>query len=135
LPKLKIFGLLMSGLLGVSVLITAANSCLSPRAETEVQREELLVTDQEWVLQFDITNRESEDKVYLIRIEFQDRLSEERILVSSGKTYKYTHHIARTPESTGNLEIEIFKQGENDPLETTTYYLPGKGSAKSPGEQ
>ncbi len=81
---------------------------------SEVARESLLETKDEWIIQFDIVNREDKDTKYNIKVLVGGRQYNEEFLVQDGGVYAYIHHIPRS--LAGQVNIAIYKEGEDTPL-------------------
>ena len=90
---------------------------------SEVSRESLLETEDEWILQFDIINREGKDSKYTIQVTVAGEQHGDQFLIQDGSVYTYIHNIRRDRVGTGEVSVAIYKEGEATPFEQGTYYL------------
>lgn len=95
----------------------------SEQRYSEVLREGLLQTKDGWVFQFDIVNHEGKDTNYSIKVLLGDRQYKEECLIQASGVYTYIHHIPRYIAGPGQVNVSIYKEGENTPWEQGTYYL------------
>jgi len=124
MPKLKIFYVLsliiVAGLL-VSIVF------LIPQGEkegSEVQRDQLLGKEDEWIIQFDIINNEVEDVNYTINVYLNEELyNTHEVLVRQGRTFTYIRHIYREIFQGGEVTFAVYKEGQSAPFEETTYFV------------
>lgn len=123
---LKLRGFYVLSLLIVAALLVTI-VLLVPRAESkfsEVQRDQLLEKEDEWVIEFDIINNEDHDINYTINVLLNGELSYTHpVLVRSGRRFRYIRHIYRETFDEGNVTFVVYKEGESVPIEETTYFV------------
>lgn len=90
---------------------------------SEVQKEQLLQTESEWIIQFDIINHEGRDQNYTINVLVGEKLYTDIILIRDGAKFSYIQHIRRDMITVGDVSFTIYKEGEATPFEQVTYYL------------
>jgi hypothetical protein len=123
--RLRILYILSLVVLGALLV----NAVLRPMATggkySEVQREGLLETDVGWVLQFDISNYEGEDKDYTVNVSVDGQLSTVTTSIKNGGTFTYIRDIHEDMLDCRRCQVYIAvkKQGEEIPFEEATYYL------------
>jgi hypothetical protein len=88
-----------------------------------VSRESLLETENGWILEFVIINREGKDTNYAINVFVDGKLYTDKILIVDGGAYTYIYHIYRAKLTEGEVSVTIYKEGEDTPFEQMTYYL------------
>ncbi|MFC2059236.1 hypothetical protein ACFLTS_06350 [Chloroflexota bacterium] len=110
----------MAGLL-VSIVF------LIPQGEKEgreVQRDQLLEKDNEWIIQFDLINNEDEDINHTINLYLNTELYNTMpVLVRTGRTFTYIRHIYREISQGGAVIFAVYKEGQSAPFEETTYFV------------
>jgi len=123
MPKLRIVYIVSLVILGVLTVFTV----FRPMAQTEefstVQRESILETEEEWIVEFNILNHEGEDQRYIITVVIGDEQYSQKVLIEDGKSFTYIHHIYRDRVTDGCATFTIYKEGEETPFEQATYYL------------
>ena len=90
---------------------------------SEVQKEQLLQTEDAWIIEFKIMNREGEDKNYTITGLIGDKSYSENVLIPDGRRFTHIHHIYPDRIIGGKVSFAIYKEGEDIPFEQITYYL------------
>ncbi len=116
-----ILSLIILGLLLISVFF---QPFAASKEYSTVQKEQLLKTDDGWIIQFDLVNREDNDVGYLIRCLAGENASyQEPVLVPAGGIYTYSRHIRADKVAAERLKMTILRGGEKLPFEETTYYL------------
>jgi hypothetical protein len=92
---------------------------------SEVTRQALLQTGDEWILQFQVGNHEGRDIEYRIIVTIGGNRFVDHFMVKDGGLYTYTHHINKTGAAGGGITCQIFKEGEERPLAENSYSLTG----------
>lgn len=110
-------------ILAVLIVFTVFRPMATGGKYSEVSRESLLQTNQEWILQFDIVNHEGKDMRYIIDISVDGKLYRESCLINSGGLFTYIRQIRSSELTSGEVSIMIRKEGEDTPFEQKTYYL------------
>ena len=90
---------------------------------SEVQKEQLLQTEDAWIIEFKIMNREGEDKNYTITGLIGDKSYSEDILIPDGRAFTHIHHIYPETISGGSIIFTIYKEGEDTPFEQIIYHI------------
>ena len=121
--KLRVFYGFSLMILALLLVFTVFKPMAAGGKFSEVARESLLETADEWIIQFDIVNREDKDTKYNIKVRVGDRQYSEEFLIQDGGKYSYIHHIPRSLISNGQVNLAIYKDGEDTPFEQGTYYL------------
>ena len=123
MARLKIVYILLLVMLGVLTVFTVFKPFATDSEYGEVQRTQLLQAKDEWIIQFDIINREGKDTKYTIDISVAGKQYHEEFLIQSGGLYTYIHHIRRDMVGAGEGDFTIYKKGEDRHLRKATYYL------------
>ena len=90
---------------------------------SEVQREQLLETEDGWIIQFDIINHEGKDTEYTISVLVNDKPSTLTVSVKDEKAFTYIKHINSNKLTEGKVSFMVYKDGGTVPFEEGTYYL------------
>lgn len=90
---------------------------------SEVQKEQLLETESEWIIQFDIINHEERDQNYTINILVGEKSYTDSVLIRDGAKFSYIYHFRPDLETDGDVSFAIYKEGEATPFEQATYHL------------
>ena len=123
MSKLSIIHITSLVILGVLLVFTVFRPIATGAKYSEVSRGQLLQTEEEYISQFDIMNREGEDKKYTIKVAIDDYRYSEDVLIPDGRKFTYIHHIYHNRITEGNVSFTIFKEGKDTPFEQITYYL------------
>lgn len=90
---------------------------------SEVAKEQLLQTENEYIIESHIINHEGEAKNYTIKISFDSYRYSEDVLIPDGRIFTYIHHIYPDRMAEGVVSFAINKEGEDTPFEEITYYI------------
>lgn len=123
MSKLRIFYLFTLLILGVLLAFAVFRPMASGEKYSTVSRESIIQEESESIIQFNIINREGKDTKYNVKVLVGDRQYNEEFLIQDGGVYVYIHHIPRSKVSSGQVNITIYKDGEDTPFEQGTYYL------------
>lgn len=123
MSKLSIVHIASLVILGVLLVFTVFRPIATSGKYSEVSRGQLLQTEEEYIIQFDIMNREGEDKKYTIKVAIDDYRYSEDVLIPDGRLFSYINHIHPSRITDGKVSFTIFKEGEDTPFEQITYYL------------
>jgi hypothetical protein len=77
----------------------------------------------EWILQADISNRESRDIEYTIFVTVDGAVHKDSAVVKPEKTYTYIYRINRQHIKEGKVTYALYEDGKTEPVEQTTYYV------------
>ena len=123
MSKLKIIYIVSLVILAVLIVFTVFQPMATGSEYSEVQKEQLLETKSEWIIQFDIINCEGRDTRYTINVTVGDKLYTDSILLRDGAKFSYIQHIRRDIIIDGDVSFTIYKEGEATPFEQATYHL------------
>ncbi len=123
MSKFRIVYIISLLLLGALVVFTVFRPMATGEKYSEVGREHLLQTEDEYIVEFDIMNREGEDKRYTINALINGKLQSKVFLIRDGSIFTYIHHIYPDQLTGGDVSFTIYKEGEDSPFEQITYYL------------
>ncbi len=123
MSKLSIIHIASLVILGVLLVFTVFRPIATGGKYSEVSRGQLLQTEDEYIIQFDIINREGKDKKYTIKVAIDDYRYSEDVLIPDGRIFSYINHIYPGRITEGNVSFTIFKEDEDTPFEQITYYL------------
>ena len=123
MTKLKILFIVSLGILGVLLALTLFRPLGGDGKTSEVVRESLLRTENEWIAEFDIINPQESEQLYTITVTMDGMQYNEDALIQPGKTFTYIHHIYPDRLTEGCVTITICREGESTPVEQVTYYL------------
>ncbi len=123
MSKLRITYIVSLVILAVLIAFTVFQPLATGGKYSEVQKEQLLQTESEWIIQFDIINHEGRDQTYIINAQVGDELFNEKVLIRDGRRFSYIHNIRRDMITDRNVTFAIYKEGEVTPFEQATYYL------------
>lgn len=90
---------------------------------SEVQRAQLLEREGEWIVEFDIINREGKDMSYIIEVIADGERYTETVLVRDKGMFTYIHHFYPERLTSNEVSVAVYKEGEINPVEQTTYFL------------
>ncbi|MBI3041027.1 MAG: hypothetical protein HYY80_05205 [Chloroflexi bacterium] len=123
MSKLRISHIASLVILGILLVFTVFRPIATGGKYSEVSREQLLQTEAEYIIQFDIINREGEAKKYTIKAVVDDYRYSEDVIIPDGRKFTYIHHIYPGRITAGNISFTIAKEGEDSPFEQITYHL------------
>ena len=123
MSRLRIVYIASLIILGVLVAVTVFQPMVTGGKYSEVQREQLLQTEDEWIIRFDIINHEGIDQEYTITVVIDGKPYSQKVLVRDGKMFTYIQHIRYDRVTEGIVSFTICKEGEATPIEQATYYL------------
>jgi len=121
--KFKIIYITSLIILGVLIAFTVFRPISTAGEYTEVQREHLLEREGEWVIEFDIINREGKDISYTIKVVADGKLYTENILIRDGGIFTYIHHFYPDRLTNNEVSFAVYKEGGSTPVEQATYFL------------
>jgi hypothetical protein len=122
---LRLFYILSLVILGTLVIFTIFKPLTVGGEFSEVTRQALLQTEDEWILQFQVGNHEGRDVEYRINVLIGSDRFVDHFMVRDGGLYTYTHHISKKRAGGDWISCQIFREGENEPLVDTSYSLTG----------
>ena len=123
MSKLRAFFIISLMILGVLLVLTVFRPMASGSDYSEVQRAHLLEREDQWIIEFDIINREGEDMSYTIKVLADGKLYTESVLIRDGGMFTYIHHFYPDRLTKNEVNFAVYKEGESTPVEQATYFL------------
>ena len=123
MPKLRIIYIVSLVILGVLVAFTVFRPMATGEEYSEVQRAQLLEREDQWIIEFDIINREEKDMSYTIRVLADGKQYTESVLVRDSGMFTYIHHFYPERLTKKEVSFAVYREGESTPIEQATYYL------------
>ena len=123
MPKLRIIYIASLVILGVLVVFTVFRPMATGGEYSEVQGTQLLEREDQWIVEFDIINREGKDTSYIIEVLSDGKLYTESVLLRDGKMFTYIHHFYPDGLTDNEVRFTVYKDGEATPVEQATYFL------------
>lgn len=121
--RLRIIFIVSLVLLGVLVVLAVFRPLVTGREYSVVGRESTLQTGDQWIIQFDIINREGKDMGYNLVWLSGGETYTERVVVGNGRIYSHIRHVYLATVKEDKVNLIIYKEGETTPFEQVTYYL------------
>lgn len=121
--------LLVVSLMVLAILLVGVvfRPMVSAEQYSEVQRAELLQTEDSWVIQFDLFNKETSGQSYTINLSVDGVNSTAGAFIPPKGMFSYIKHIPLAElQEKGRVEVVVSREGEVLPLEEKTYFLEGK---------
>jgi len=109
--------------LGVLIVFTVFKPMTVGEGYSEVQREQLLETGDQYIIQFDIINHEGKAQNYTITVVVDGKPYSQEILICDDRKFSYIQHVYHDRITEGIVCFTICKDGEETPFEKATYYL------------
>lgn len=122
MSKLRIVYVVSLVILAVLIAFTVFRPMVTGSRYSEVLKEQLLQTESEWIIQFDIINHEGRNQKYTIDIQVIDKSNTDSVLIRDGAKFSYIYHIRRDIITGGDC-FAIYREGEAIPFEQVTYHL------------
>ncbi len=121
--KLRIIYIASLIILGVLIVFAVLRPMSTGREYSEVQQAQLLEKEDQWIIEFNIINREGKDANYTIKVLTDGKQYTQSVLIKDGRMFTYIHHFY--PERLTNNEVSfaVYKEGESTPIEQATYFL------------
>ena|SRR3990172_1755962 len=123
MSKLRIFYVLSIGILGVLAGLAIFRPLVSGQEFSAIARESVLEEDDQWIIQFDIINREETDMNYRMVWTSGEETYTETVTVSTGKIYSHIRHIYKGALPEVSVNMTLFKESDPAPFEQVTYHL------------
>ncbi len=123
MSKLRIIYILALVLLGVILVFTVFRPMTTGEEFSEVSRESIIQSDDQWIIQLDIINHEGEEQNYTINIWVDGKPSTESFAVEEGKMFTYIRHIYKDQITKGEVSFTVYREGEGSPIKQVSYYL------------
>ena len=123
MPKLRIIYIASLVILGVLVVFTVFRPMATSGEYSEVQGTQLLEREDQWIIEFNIINREGKDMSYTIKVVSDGKSYTESVLIRDGGIFTYIHHFYPDRLTRKEVSFAVYKEGESTPIEQDTYYL------------
>ena len=124
MTKLRIISIVSLIILGVLLVFTVFRPMVSEEKYSEVSRESVIQGGDQWIIQFDIVNREGKDQKYIINFSANGYSYRQVVLIKDGAIFTYLHHVyPEMVRETGKVHLSVYKEGESTPFEQATYYI------------
>ena len=124
MSKLRIIYIVSLVVVGVLLVFSVFGPITSGQEYSKVMRESIIQSEDEWIVQFTIINREGEDTSYLISWSTAGQTYDSKtVLISDGRSFTNIYHVHPETVKEGKLGLAIYKEGEATPFEQCTYYI------------
>ena len=123
MSKLSIAYIITLIIIGVLLVFTVFRPMVSVEEFTEVQRENLLKTEDGWIIELLIINREGRDTNFSIVASINGESYVENTLIPDEGAFTYIYDIGSHKFTDGEVSFCIYMDREDSPLEEITYYL------------
>lgn len=105
------------------VLIATVYFIPSSQPYPQSKKSQIIRSQNEWILQYEIANNEQRDVSYNIQVTVDGTVYRDSAAVKPGKTYTYVYHINPSQLKQGKVDFAVYREGEVTPVEQATYYL------------
>ena len=123
MSKLKIIFVISVVILAVLIGSVMLSPITTATRYSEVQQEQLLKTDTEWIVEFKILNHEGQSKKYVITGLVDGKSHAQEIIIGDGRKFTYIYHLYPERLSDKAVTFAIYKEGETNPVEQITYHI------------
>ena len=123
MSRLRIFYILSLVILGVLIASVVLGPVAVGEESSVVQRAHFLEAENQWIIEFDLLNKEGSDQSYIITFAAGSKQHTQNVLIRDGGMFTYIHHVYHNQVTDGRASVEIYKQGEETPFEQITFYL------------
>ncbi len=128
MSRLRIILIASLVVLVVLLVFTVFGPMVQGEKHSEVVRESIIQTEDEWIIQFGIFNREGADTSYVINWSTGGEIYNSKTAsVADGRIFTNIHHVYPHTVKEGKVKLEIYRQGESTPFEQSTYYVSFNG--------
>lgn len=123
IAKLRIIYIAALTILGVLLVFTVFRPMATGGEFSDVGRESIIQSDQEWIIQFDIINYDGEKQNYSIDMMINGKFSSESFALEENKMFTYIRHIYKDQITQDELSFSVYREGEDSPIKQVSYYL------------
>lgn len=123
MSKLKLVFILSVVILAVLIGSVMLSPITTATKYSEVQQEQLLKTDTEWIVEFKILNHEGEKRKYTITQTADGQSDKTEVIIPDGRRFTYIYHIQPERLVSKVATFAIYKEGEDAPFEQITYHI------------
>ena len=123
MSKLKILFVVSVVILAVLIGSVLLSPITTATKYSEVQQEQLIKTDTEWIIEFKIVNHEGEQRAYTITGMVDGKFSQQEVTIGDSKKFTYIYHVYPDRLLDKAVTFAIYKEGEPTPFEQITYHI------------
>ncbi len=123
MSKLRVVYIVSLLILGVLLFFTVLKPLVKGSEYSEVARMALIQGNNEYIVEFDIINREGETKKYYINALIDGEIDSRNCTIQDGSTSHYIYHLYPEKINDKRVTFTIYKEGEDTPFEELTYYI------------
>jgi len=124
MSKIRIIYVVSLAILGVLVVFTIFRPMATDEKYSTVARQSILQTEDEYIIQYDIINKEDEDTDYIINWSTGgETYYSETVSIKNGRTFTHIHHVYPETVKEDKVHLTICKEGEATPFEQCAYFI------------
>ena len=123
MSKLRISYIVLLVILGILVALVLSRSLAVSQKYSEVSRQHLLKTEEEHIVQLDITNHEGKETSYTIQTSIDGEKHVHPVSIADGKRFTYIYHIYTDQLTEPDVTFAVYKEGQDSPFEQITYHI------------
>jgi len=123
MSKFRIIYIASLVILGILAALAVFRPMATGVEHSEVQQAQLLEKENQWIIEFDIINREGKDTSYTIIVATDGKQYTESVLIRDGGMFTYTHHFYPDRLTKNEVSFAVYKDGETTPIEQAIYFL------------
>ena len=123
MTKLRIVFIASLVIMGVLVALTVFRPMISGEKLSVVSHESIIETEDEWIIEVAIINREGKDTWYTFNWSTGGDTYNEKVWLKDGRKFKFIYHCYPHTVKEGKVQLIIYKEGEATPFEECTYYI------------
>ena len=123
MAKLRIVFIASLVIMGVLVALTVFRPMMSGEKFNTVCHESIIETEDEWIIEYTIINREGKDTWYTFNWSAGVNTYSEKVLIKDRHKFKFIYHCYPHTVKDGKAHLAIYKEGEATPFEECTYYI------------
>ena len=121
MTRLKVIYIASFLVLAVLLVFFVVRPLMTGGEYSEVSEESVVRGEYEWVIQFDIMNREGRDMDYVVTWSSGEYMYSEDVSIKDGGIFTYRQHVYPHTVKEGRVTRSIYRQGESAPFEQTSY--------------
>ena len=123
MTKLRIVYIVSLVILGVLVVFTVFRPMAQGEKFSTVSHESIIEGEDEWIMEFDIINKEGEDTTYIIKWSTGGATYSQRVLIKDEYKFTSIYHWYPHTVKEGKVHLTVYKEGEANPFEQCTYSI------------
>ena len=121
--KLRVVYIVSLLILGVLVPFAIFNSMGKVSEYSEVAKVQLIERENEYIVEFDIINREGKAMKYIFNALIDGEIDSRNCTIQDGGTFTYIYHIYPEQMNDKMVTFTVFREGESKPFEEITYHV------------